>query len=81
MNDVALHETSLFKLTLLVAGIVVAMFFTTVLVALAFMPNQLIANMPFEDIKFLLPLALSSMCSAIVLTRYVRSHMTKLKRQ
>lgn len=80
MNKAAVHEPSLFKLIMLVAFIVVAMFFTTVLVALAFMPNQLITGMPSEDITFLLPLALSTICSASVLAWYVQSHRSRTKR-
>ena len=80
MNNVALHETSLFKLIILVTGIVVAMFFATAFVALIFMPKQLIASMPFEDITFLLPLALATICSASVLARYVQLHWSKFKR-
>jgi len=81
MHNPALHDTSLFKLTFLVAGIVVAMFFATVLVALACMPSQLIAGMPFEDITFLFPLALGAVCSASVLAWYVRTHKSKAKGQ
>ena len=79
MDNGAIHETSLFKVTLLVAGIVVGMFCSTVLVALIFMPNQLIASMPFEDIGFLLPMALATVCSASVLALYIRSHRSRYK--
>jgi len=80
MNKAPIHEPSLFKLIILVACIVVAMFFATVLVALAFMPSQLISGMPSEDMTFLLPLALSTVCSASVLAWYVRSHRSRFKR-
>lgn len=80
MNKAVIHETSLFKLVILVACIVVAMFCATVLVALVFMPNQLITGMPSEDITFLLPLALSTVCSASVLAWYVQSHRSRSKR-
>ena len=80
MNKAAVHEPSLFKLIILVAGIVVAMFFATVLVALVFMPSQLITGMPAEDITFLLPLTLSTVCSASVLAWYVQSHRSRSKR-
>lgn len=79
MNNVAMHETNLFKLIILVAGIVIAMFFSTVLVALLFMPNQLIMSMPSEDIRFLLPMALATMCSVFVLARYAQSHLSRFK--
>jgi len=79
MNKAAVHEASLFKLIILVACIVVAMFFATALVALAFMPNQLITGMSSEDITFLLPLALSVVCSASVLAWYVQSHRSRSK--
>ena len=77
MNKAAIHEASLFKLIFLVACIVVAMFFATVLVALAFMPSQLITGMSSEDITFLLPLAFSTVCSASVLAWYVQSHRSR----
>lgn len=80
MNNATLHETSLFKLIILVTAIVVAMFFATVLVALVFMPGQLIANMLSEDMAFLLPMALATICSASVLARYVQSHRSRFKR-
>ncbi|MBB5216021.1 ABC-type sugar transport system permease subunit [Parapusillimonas granuli] len=80
MDKEAIHEPSLYKLIILVACIVVAMFFATALVALVFMPNQLIAGMLFEDIAFLLPLALSTLCSASVLAWYVQSHRCRSKR-
>jgi len=80
MNKAAIHEPSLFKLIILVACIVVAMFFATALTALVFMPNQLITGMPFEDMTFLLPLALSTLCSASVLAWYVQSHRSRSKR-
>lgn len=79
MNKAAIHEPSLFKLIILVACVVIAMFCATVLVALVFMPNQLITGMSFEDIKFLLPLALSTVCSAGVLAWYVQSHRSRSK--
>jgi len=74
MHKAAVHEASLFKLIILVACIVVAMFFATVLMALIFMPNQIITGMASEDIRFLLPLALAAVCSASGLAWYVRSH-------
>lgn len=80
MNKAAIHEPSLYKLIILVACIVVAMFCATVLVALVFMPNQLITGIPFEDITFLLPLTLSTICSASVLAWYVQSHRYRSKR-
>ena len=81
MNNVAIHhEADLFKLIILVASIVVSMFLATALVALIFMPNQLIASMPRGDVGFLLPLTLSALCSATVLALYVRSHMSRSKR-
>lgn len=79
MNNPTVHETELFKLTFLVAGIVVAMFLSTVLVALVFMPNQLIASMPFEDIRFLFPMALATICSMTVLGLYARTHKSRSK--
>ena len=80
MNNLAIHETSLFKLVILVAGIVVGMFLMTVLVALIFMPNQLMMSMPAEDIRFLLPLTLATLCSAVVLAFYARSHMSRFRK-
>lgn len=79
MNQAAVHEPSLYKLIILVACIVVAMFFATALVALVFMPNQLITSMLFEDVAFLLPMALSTLCSASVLAWYVQSHRSRFK--
>ena len=81
MNNTTIPEAGLFKLVLLVAGIVVAMFLATVLVALIFMPNPLIVNMLTDDIKFLLPLCLSTLCSAIVLGTYTRSHLNKTRKK
>ena len=80
MNKAAIHEPSLYKLIILVACIVVAMFCATILVALVFMPNQLITGIPLEDITFLLPLTLSTICSACVLAWYVQSHRSRSKR-
>lgn len=80
MSKAAIHEPSVFKLIILVACIVVAMSFTAALMALAFMPNQLITGMPFEDMTFLLPLALSAICSASVLAWYVRSHRSRSRK-
>ncbi len=80
MNKAAIHEPSLFKLIILVACIVVAMFVATLLMALVFMPNQLITGMPSEDITFLLPLALSTICSASILAWYVQLHRSRFKR-
>ena len=79
MNKAAIHEPSVFKLIILVACIVVAMFFVAALMALVFMPNQLITGMPFEDMAFLLPLALSAICSASVLAWYVQSYRSRSK--
>ena len=79
MNKASIHEPSLFKLIVLITCIVVAMFCATVLVGLVFMPSQLIARMPFEDVTFLLPLALSTLCSASVLGWYVQSHRSRSK--
>lgn len=80
MYNRAVFETSLFKVVILVAAIVVAMFVTTGLVGLAFMPNQLIMGIPTEDVTFLAPMAFATVCSAIVLAWYVRSHISKGKR-
>jgi len=77
MSRIAIHEPSLYKLIILVACIVIAMFFGTVLTALAFMPSQLITGMQFENMTFLLPLALSAICSASVLAWYVQSHRSR----
>ncbi len=77
MNKASIHEPSLFKFIILIACIVVAMFCATVLVALVFMPSQLITGMPFEDVTFLLPLALSTLCSASILAWYVQSHRSR----
>lgn len=80
MNNTAAYEANLFKLVVLVTAIVVAMFLTTSLVGLAFMPSQLITGMPTEDVSFLLPMAFATLCSAIVLAGYVRSYVSKAKR-
>lgn len=80
MSKAAIHEPSIFKLIILVASIVVAMFCATVLMALAFMPSQLIAGMPFEDVRFLLPMAFATLCSASILAWYVQSHRARFKR-
>ena len=79
MKSIAIPHAGLLKVVILVTGIVVAMFLATVLVALAFMPNQLIVTMLGEDIGFLVPLILSTVCSAIVLARYVRTQMSRGK--
>lgn len=79
MHKAAMHEAGLFKLIILIACIVVAMFFATVLMALVFMPTQIITGMSFDDITFLLPLALATVCSASVLAWYVRSHRGRSK--
>ncbi|MGE4124225.1 MAG: hypothetical protein AB7E59_03045 [Pusillimonas sp.] len=79
MNKASVHEPSLFKFIILITCIVVAMFGATVLVALVFMPGPLIARLPFEDVTFLLPLALSTLCSASVLGWYVQSHRSRSK--
>lgn len=75
MNNLAIYEASLFKLVVLVAGIVIAMFLSTVLVALLFMPNQLMVNMFTDDVRFLLPMALATVCSMVVLGNYARPHL------
>lgn len=80
MSKAAIHEPGVFKLIILVACIVVAMFCATVLMALAFMPNQLIAGMPFEDMRFLLPMTFATLCSASILGWYVQSHRSRFKR-
>src|SRR5690606_37000520 len=59
------------------ASIVVAMFLATVLMALIFMPTQLIAGIPSEDLTFLLPLALATLCSGSVLARYIQTHRSR----
>lgn len=79
MNNIAIPEIGLFRLVILVASIVITVFLTTALVALIFMPNQLIKSMYTGDITFLLPLALSTVCSAFVLACYVRTHLSKQK--
>ena len=80
MNRVAIHEPSLYKLIILVASIVIAMFFGTALTALVFMPSQLITGMQLENMAFLLPLALSAICSASILAWYLHSHRSRSKR-
>ena len=77
MNKASVHEPSLFRLVILIACIVVAMFCATVLMALVFMPKQLIAGMPLEDMTFLLPMALSTLCSATVLGWYVQTYRSR----
>ncbi|MDR4127205.1 hypothetical protein [Yanghanlia caeni] len=79
MHKAALNEASLFKLIVVIAGIVVAMFLATVLMALAFMPNQLIAGMSTEDMTFLLPLGLAALCSGSMLAWYVQSYRSRSK--
>ena len=79
MDNRTVFEASLFKVVILVTAIVVAMFLTTGLVGLAFMPNQLILGIPAEDITFLLPMALATVCSGAVLAWYVRSYVSKIK--
>lgn len=79
MHKAAVNEASLFKLIILVACIVVAMFFATVLMALVFMPTQIITGMSSGDLAFLLPLALAAVCSASVLAWYVHSHRCRSK--
>ena len=80
MNNRAVFETGLFKVVILVTGIVIAMFLTTVLVGLAFMPGPLISRLPTEDMTFLVPMAFATVCSAVILARYVRTHVSKNKR-
>ena len=79
MPNAAVNEAGLFKLIVLIACIVVAMFFATVLMALAFMPSQLLTGMFSDDITFLLPLALAALCSASLLGWYVRSYRCRSK--
>src|SRR5690606_5249587 len=81
MNKAAIHEASVFKLIILIACIVVAMFFATVLLALVFLPNQLITGLLSEDKTFLLPLGLSAVCSASVLAWYARSRRSRSPRE
>jgi len=80
MDSTVLPETGLFRLVFLVAGIVIAVFCSTVLVALVFMPNQLIASMFSEDLRFLLPMTLSTLCSGSVLVLYARSHRSRFRK-
>ena len=80
MNNMAIRETDLFKLVVLVAGIVVGMFFATVLVGLVFMPNPLMMRMPSEDMAFLLPMTFATICSVVVLAFYAQSYRTRLKK-
>jgi len=79
MHRAAAHEASVFKLIILVTCIVVAMFVATVLMALAFMPTGLIAGLPSEDITFLLPLAMATLCGASGLAWYVQSYRTRIR--
>jgi len=80
MHKAAMHEASLFKLIILIACIVVAMFLATVLMALVFIPSQIITSMLSEDITFLMPLALATVCSASVLAWYAHSHRSRSKK-
>jgi len=80
MKDRAEFDAALFKLVILVAAIVVAMFLTTGLVGLAFMPGNLLLGLPTEDISFLWPMAFATFCSAIILGWYARSHMSRTKK-
>ena len=77
MHKAALLEASLFKLVILISCIVVAMFVSAVLMALAFMPSGLIAGLPTEDTTFLLPLALATLCATSILAWYVRSYRVR----
>lgn len=79
MNNKSIPEPELFRLVFLVASIVIAMFFATAFVALLFMPNQLIVGMFTDDFRFLLPMALATLCSVIVLVSYARSHLSRYK--
>ena len=79
MQKAYINEDNLFKLIILVACIVVAMFFATILMGLVFLPNQVIAGMPSEDITFLVPMALATICSGTVLARYVQSYKSRSK--
>ncbi|HLT99624.1 MAG TPA: hypothetical protein VKZ70_07785 [Burkholderiaceae bacterium] len=80
MKDRAEFDAALFKLVILVTAIVVAMFLTTGLVGLAFMPNHLILGLPTEDMTFLMPMAFATLVSAIVLGWYTRSFISRTKR-
>ena len=77
MIKAPIHEPSLYKLIILIAGIVIAMFLGTMLTALAFMPSQVITGMQYENMIFLLPLALSAICSASVLAWYFQSYRAR----
>lgn len=80
MNHLALPQAELFKLVILVASIVVAVFFSTVLVAFIFMPTQLFWSMHTQDIRFLVPMALATVCSATVLGLYCRTNWFRFKK-
>jgi len=80
MNNRSEFDASLFKLVFLVTAIVVAMFLTTGLVGLAFMPSNLILGLLTEDMSFLLPMAFATLCSAGVLAWYARSYVSRTKR-
>ena len=80
MNKASVHEPSLFRLVILIACIVVAMFGATVLTALIFMPKHIIAGMPLEEMTFLMPMALATLCSATVLGWYVQTYRTRSRK-
>ena len=80
MNKASVHEPSLLRLVILVTCIVVAMFCIPVLMGLLFMPKQLIAGMPLEDMKFLMPMALATLCSAGVLGWYVQTYRSRSRK-
>lgn len=79
MHNIAIPEAGLYKLVILVASIVVSVFCSTVLVALVFMPSQVFWSIPTEDVRFLIPMALATVCSGFVLTRYIQSQRSRLK--
>lgn len=80
MNKASVHEPSLFRLVILVTCIVVAMFCITVLMGLLFMPKQLLmTGIPLGDMKFLLPMALATLCSSAILGRYVYTYKSRFQ--
>lgn len=79
MNKASVYEPSLFRLVILVTCIVVAMFCITVLMGLLFMPKQLMTGIPLGDMKFLLPMALATLCSSAILGRYVYTYKSRFQ--
>jgi len=75
----ALYETCLFKVVILVASIVVSVFCFTMLTALVFMLSKVFFSIPTEDIKFLVPMALATLCSGSVLACYIRTHKSRFR--